>query len=326
MPLPFPLTPHEAAIMPDAGRHPSTPPFRAWRCARGVVLWRGPASHPISESVVKQRASGAPLDEPPGDYWLIDASGRVAEKFESEAWSVEDELGAVLFTVADGSLLRISVSDFLRRPPEIRETVEVAGLSEVARDDAATHGWIFDAVAREQERMARERSAAELAGRERVNAISGALDEYEAGEGFRRAQARLRRQIAAIWAPDSEEALRALVAYGRLHRTVRGPWRATLEWAMEPFVNACRIVGNDLDTVQEPYPVDGPAAPPPAEHLPALRAFSTLLGDFHAQLLRAEEAAFQSDANLTARALRKAADDVVAARARLIRTIGDEPA
>jgi len=107
---------------------------------------------------------------------------------------------------------------------------------------------------------------------------------------------------------------------------VGGPWRATLEWAMEPFVNACRIVGNDLDTVREPYPPDGlAAAPPPAEHLPGLRAFSALLGDFHAQLLRAEKAAFESDANLTARALRKAANDVVAARARLDQMIGDEP-
>src|SRR5688572_25053498 len=139
MPLPSSANAHEAAIMPDADRNPPTPPLRAWRCARGVVLWRGPASHPISESVVKQRASGAPLEEPPGDYWLIDASGRVAEKFESETWSVEDELGAALFTVADGSLVRISVSDFFRWPAQIRETVEVAGLSEVARDDADAH-------------------------------------------------------------------------------------------------------------------------------------------------------------------------------------------
>jgi hypothetical protein len=288
-----------------------------------VLVWRGPASHPIPDLVVKQRASGAPLEEPPGDYWLIAASGRVAEKFESEAWSVEDELGAALFTVADGSLIRISVSDFFRWPAQVRETVEVAGLSEIARDDADAHGWIFDAVAREQEAMARDRSAAVRAGQDRVAAISGALDEYEAGEGFRRAQAQLRRQVAAIWAPNGVEALRALVAYGRLHRTVRGPWRATLEWAMEPFVNACRIVGNDLGTVEEPYPVDGPAAPPPVEHLPALRAFSSLLGDFHAQLLRAEKAAFESHANLTARALLKAAKDVVAARARLERAIGD---
>jgi hypothetical protein len=310
--------------MPDSDQNPPTPPLRAWRHAGGWVVWRGPAAQTIVSSIPRQRASGRPLVEPPADFWLLGPNGDVTRRFESIGWSIDDELGASLFTVEDGSLLEITVQDCFRGELSIREKVAVAGLTEVAADDTAEAQRVYAAIRREEAAMAERRRDAEQAGRDRLAAVPGALESFDAGDGFQRAHGALSAQISRYHAPTSEAMLRRLTAFGALHRGVSGSWRDTLGWAMEPFVTACRIVAFDLFVRKVEWSGDAvvPSTVPPGQQ-GDVRALAESLRELRVEVLQAAEGADDSDARNTAIGLRQAADDIEEARARLERAIGD---
>jgi hypothetical protein len=139
----------------------ATPPTpRAWRCDAGWLVWRGPPAQPIPDWAPLHRASGDPLPEPPADFWLVGDDGRVAKRYESMAWSVEDELGATAYVVTDGELLEIGMSAHFRYSEEIRETVALRGLRPVGDGDEDAARWISAAVERE---LAARADAAERA-------------------------------------------------------------------------------------------------------------------------------------------------------------------
>jgi hypothetical protein len=313
--------------MPDADRNPPTTPLRAWRHAGGWVVWRGPAAQPIVSSIPRRRASGRPLAEPPADFWLLGANGDVTRRFESIAWSIDDELGASLFTVEDGSLLEITVQDRFRGEVSIREKVAVAGLMRVAEDDIAEVSHVSAAIRREEAVMEKRRRDAEQAGLDRLAAVPGALESFDAGDGFEHAHGALSAQISRYHAPTSEAMLRRLTAFGALHRGASGSWRDTLGWAMEPFVTACRIVAFDLFVRRVEWSGDAvePSPVPPGQQ-GDVRALADSLRELRAEVKQAAEWADDSDARNTAIGLWQAADGIEEARARLERAIGDAPA
>lgn len=304
---------------------PHTP--RAWRCDAGWLVWRGPPAQPLPDWAPLRRASGDPLPGPPADFWVIGHDGRVARRYESTAWSVEDELGATAFVVADGELLEIGMSARFSGPEEIRESAPLRDLRAVDDGDADAWRRIDAAVERE---LAARADAAERARQEgvaRVAAVPGALDDYGAGDDFRRAHDLLRGRLAAFPSPTAEALLRALAAFGALHRALDEAPRAALGWAMEPFLAACRVAANDPGVPalkRREWPAtDAGIAIAPAEDRPALRQLAASVAGVHAELVRHAGWAEDTDAGNTAIQLRQAAAAVDASRARLERIAGD---
>ncbi len=304
--------------------------LRAWRCDAGWLVWRGPAAAPVPDGLGLRRASGRPLPDDPGDYWLFGGDGTLARACETMAWSVEDEIGATAFVIADGELVEISVTRHPRYDPEIRETVVARDLEPVGDGDGDARRSVSDAIARELARRARREKKAAQLGRDRVAAISGALESYDgAGDDFRREHESLRDGLAAFVAPTYASLLRALMLFGRRHRDASGEWRAALEWAMEPYVAACRIAANDpaarelRGSAWETAP-GGPAIPPAQR--PHAGELAEALRRVHADLLQAAAWADDTDARNTALQYRHAASAVDASRARLEAACGEASA
>ncbi|HEX8905271.1 MAG TPA: hypothetical protein VF771_10540 [Longimicrobiaceae bacterium] len=300
--------------------HPAVP--RAWVCHAGLLARRGPPAEPIPDWAPLHRASGDPLPEPPSDFWLIGGDGRVTRRFESRAWSVEDELGAEVYLVIGDELREIGMTARFRSPEEIREAVVLRGLREVGDGDEDAWRRISAAVERE---MAARADAAERARREgeaRVAAIPGALEDYAAGDDFRAAQELLRVRLAACPAPEYEPLLRVLMELGALHRASDGELRRALEWVMEPYVAACRIAAYDREAQAlrgREWPATGAIAVTPS---PELRRLAATLSDAHASVLKSARWATDTDARNTAIHLREVAAIVDASRARLARILG----
>ncbi|HEX6751294.1 MAG TPA: hypothetical protein VF092_28645 [Longimicrobium sp.] len=296
-------------------------PLRAWRCDTGWLVWRGPAASPVPDGLGLRRVSGQPLPDPPGDYWLFGDDGKLARACETMPWSVEDELGASAFVVTDGELVEIVVVSHPRHDPVIRETVVARGLQPVGDGDGDARRSISDAIARELEKRARREEKSARMGRDRVASIPGALETYEgAGDDFHRAHESLRNCLAAFFAPTYASLLHALMLFGARHRGASGEWRAALEWAMEPYVAACRIAANApqsrelRDRAWETEP--GGHVVPPAQR-PHARELAGALRRVHADLLQAAGWADDTDARNTAIQYRQAAAAVDASRARL---------
>jgi hypothetical protein len=108
-----------------------------------------------------------------------------------------------------------------------------------------------------------------------------------------------------------------------LHRAAGGAWRDTLAWAMEPFVAACLVVGNDLRANQvASSELAGDPSPPPPEQRGAARELAESLPGLRAEVLKYKRQMEESDANLTAIELGKAAKLVETAHARMLGVIG----
>jgi hypothetical protein len=301
----------------------AAPPVRAWSCSRGWLVWRGPATQPTVRWLPARRASGAPLAEPPAHYWLVGHDGEVAAKFESEGWTVEDELGGILYAVEDGTLVKLTISDRMPAPLSIREEVVMSGLAPLAAGEVKASRLIAGAIEHELAWQEARRRSEELAGGARVAAIPGSLERFDAGDAFQRAQAQLSRQVARYYAPTSEAMLRALTAFGAAHRAASGAWRDTLAWAMEPFVAACRVVGNDLPAKDVKLGEHaGDPSPPPPEQRGAARELAESLPGVRAKVLDYKRQMEESDANLTAIELGEAAKLVETAHARMLGLIG----
>ncbi|HSU15166.1 hypothetical protein [Longimicrobium sp.] len=305
------------------GFSPTSP--RAWRCADGWLVRRGAPAEPVPDWLPLRRASGDPLPTPPADYWLIGGDGTVARKYECSTWSVEDELGAVLYVIDGDALMEIWVSVTYRHPDELREVLALRGLRPMEEGDEDAARWIGAAIAREMEMRAERARQSRRAGMERVAAIPGALEMWDAGDGFRRAHELLRARVEAYGGSAEEMLLRALMAFGGLHRASDGEARAAVAWAMEPFVAGCRIAAFDplvASAGAAGWTHEGAPPTAPAETHGEIRALAASLGDARADLLQSAGWADDTDARNNAIALRRAADAVGASRARLHRLAG----
>jgi len=305
----------------------AAPPLRAWSCSRGWLVWRGLPWHTGVRMLSGRLASVTPLAKPPSNYWLVGYDGEVAAKFESEERRmVPGEVGGVLYAIERGSLFRFIISYRYSGPASIRKDVMIPGLAEVVVFDAEAAQRIAAAIAREEARQEEQWRAAVQAGRERLAAIPGALGRFDAGAAFRGAQTHLRRQVFRFYAPASEAMLRGLVAFGELHRAANSAWRDTLAWAMEPFVAACCVVGNSMyaKRLVKLGELAGDPSPPPPEQREAARQLAESLPGVRAKVLHYRRQMEESDANLTAIRLGKAAELVETAHARMLRVLGDE--
>lgn len=293
----------------DAGRVP------AWVCDAGWLVWRGPAAPTV---IRVTRTSGQALNSEPGVFWLIGRDGRVERRYEGSEWAIDDEMGATAYVVEDGALLEITAQQFVRGGDTVRETAVLPRLRPVAEEDAEAARIIADAI-RNEERAEAERAAArERAGQERIAAIPGADERYEIGDEFDRAQGLLLRRLAAFDATETGAALRALAAFGRLHRAAPSGWRPALAWAAEPLVHAARITVNDpgIGRDERTWADDDPALPAGAGGRPDLAAFLETLEQSRREIEERAEWASDTDANLTAIALRQALRAMEASRAR----------
>ncbi|HET7460768.1 MAG TPA: hypothetical protein VFJ82_05955 [Longimicrobium sp.] len=296
----------------DAGGVP------AWACDHGWLVRRGPAAPTVTAVT---RASGQALHSDPGVFWLIGRDGRVARRYEGGEWGIDDELGATVYVVEEGVLLEITAQQHFRGGDAVRETIVIPHLRPVADDDAQAGLIIADAILREEREEAERAEASVRAGRGRVAAIPGADERYELGDDFDRAQELLLRQLAAFDAPETEAALRALAAFGRLYRAAPEGWRPALAWAGEPLVHAARIAANDPWIAREGDHAwtDGDSAPAagPARDRPDTSDLLETLERSRRDLDERAGWADDTDARNTAIALRQAVRALDASRARL---------
>ena len=155
------------------------------------------------------------------------------------------------------------------------------------------------------EREAIERGRAER--QARVAAIPGALEDFDLGESFRRAQVLLLERVQSYGDDLGADLLRTLAHFGRLHRT-RGADRV-FSAALDAYVIACRLAAFDPVTpvLSTRLGVEAWSLPELAEELSRLER----------RLLDAAEGQEEADARLNAIDYRKAAAQVAWARSSL---------
>jgi len=194
---------------------------------------RGPSSAAVVASLLS--ASRHVWNEPPADYWLVDAQGRVIERFEVTVSSVDDELAATLFVVEDKALMKLSVHENRGRAT-CQEIVMLADLAIMPASDASGLQQAQSVLAHAEE----QRAVSIEQGRARVAAITGADNDYGAGDAFDTAQWLLRERVVSFDDLLSSALLQALVRFGALNDSAPcvGP-------ALNAFVEACRHAAFD---------------------------------------------------------------------------------
>ena len=171
--------------------------MRLWRCSRGLLMECGFSSAAVVESLLS--TSRRAWHEPPADYWLVDAQGRVIERFEVTAGSVDDELAATLFVVDDRTLMKLAVHENRGRAT-CQEIVMLADLAIVPTGDNAGLQQAQSALAHAEE----QRAILMEQGRARVAAITGADNDYGAGDAL------IRRNgcCASAWSASTNPSVR----------------------------------------------------------------------------------------------------------------------
>lgn len=316
------------------------PSFRAWRALLprfdrsgnplpkepGFVVDQGPSAHGPGAGL--PREFPADLLGELHDYLLLDASGGVEKPLVPSVWSVEDDLGATVFSVSDSVLLETQVT--LRYPPPIRierrEGVLADTLREVAPEDRETVEFLSRAIQRWRESLASERAREERAGEERVAAIPGAEDDYKLGEDFRKAQHALYAHIYAYESALYSGLLRILVRFGMLARSLRtahGEESAPRMFlcAVDACAIGCRVAAFDRTVGKRDLPTDVEAGKLPAWTASVAREIESALAAAERELLENAERQEWVDALANASGFRAAAQYVSRSRELLVRSV-----
>ena len=150
--------------------------MRAWRTSGGTLVDEGPGEVSIVSPLSEEVPEGPWREH--RRYVLFDGQGDVRSRYYDSVWSVEDELGASLHAIIDGTLreLTVTVITFGNWTTGRRETTVLEDLREIGAGDAESWRWIRAAFAAEK---AKADAAVPLpaALREGVRALCGTLEQ-----------------------------------------------------------------------------------------------------------------------------------------------------
>lgn len=190
--------------------------MRVWRRGKESLFERASDLSVLADLL---RISGQAWPAGLADYQLVDDGGQIVARFTAVTWTDDDEVGASLYRVEAGKLLRIDVSSG-RRGDERKQSVELDGL-EAAPDVP-------------------DPPPPQPAGAARLSRIPGAVGPHGHGAAFARAQELLAARVSAYDEALSERLLRALVALGWLNDS-----EPKLEAALGELVQGCRLAAFD---------------------------------------------------------------------------------
>jgi len=261
--------------------------MRAWRSPAGFLADLGPTSQAVISTLLDELPDGPWRDL--HEFAAIDPGGSVRERFRVAVWSLEDDLGASTHAVIDGELRNL--------------TVVVSSSGRVRREEKAVVSGLQDLsdTAFVQEALARHREAERKAREVRVAAIPGALEDFNLGESFRRAQVLLLERVKSYGDDLSSNLLRTLAMFGRLHRSFGN--EPAFSASLDAYVTACRLAAFDTVTPPTTFWPGGILAR-------ALNELQDSLPGLQRDLEAAAEGQERADARLNAIAYRAAAHQV----------------
>ncbi|NUP06275.1 MAG: hypothetical protein HOW73_09475 [Polyangiaceae bacterium] len=148
-------------------------------------------------------------------FALIDATGEVTKRLERRRqYSDEDDLWTWEHVVENGRFIeRTTIERFRAATVDVREEVLLEGLVPIGDDE--TFALVEAALVREANARKRSDTVTRRDAERRVEGIDGALDDYQLGTWFARAQSALIRRVRTYADEYAMVLLRTLVSVAR---------------------------------------------------------------------------------------------------------------
>jgi len=217
-------------------------------------VWRagGTGEYVVDLGPSQERVAGLDdeIGEEPHDFCLVSAEGEVTQTFRLSWWSVEEELGASVYAVADGALKKRVVQVWYGPSMETarKETVVVDVLEPVGEEDFAARRTVELAMQRRSDLAEAQRAERKRKGDAEIAAIPGAEEVYGVSEAFDRAQSLLAGRVRDFSDRTATEVLRVLVGFGVVYRGMGDADRASLAAVADALATAGRLVAFDRFT------------------------------------------------------------------------------